>query len=434
MDDFLALKPSAIWRHFRKEHFSFWMICGYLFFEYVRPHSIIPAIDILPWSQVFILLSAAGWMVDKNRQWVRDATNFWMLLFFVVILLSSWQAFNPKVSFKNLEFFYTWLIIYFLIINIVTNEKRLFIFLMIFMLASFKLSIFGARTWAMRGFGFTGWGLMGPPGFFQNSGELAIQMSVFAGISFFFFAALKPHLTKFKKYTLLAFPITAAMTIIGASSRGGQLALVAQLLMTFWSKISFRGLIIILLVGYLGFKLLPAEQMQRFEEMGDDKTSQQRLMYWEHGIEMIEKHPWLGVGYFNFPPYYERYYSHDMLYDYAQLPHNIFIQVGTDAGCTGLFVYCMLIWSHFRCTRAVRKIERERDRKESWLYALSIGLNVGFIGFLIAGQFVSVAYYPFMWINLAFCVALRNVATRSSIANSATIQSDHSDSNSCSSQ
>jgi len=37
---------------------------------------------------------------------------------------------------------------------------------------------------------------------------------------------------------------------------------------------------------------------------------------------------------------------------------------------------------------------------------LSKGLEVGFVGFLIAGQFVSVAYYPFMWIQLALMVKL----------------------------
>ncbi len=416
MKDFLALKPGAIWKHFRQEHFSFWMICMYLFFEYVRPQSIISGMDILPWSQIFILLSAAGWIFDGKKKWTRDATNLWMVLFLVVILLSSWQAYYPQISYKKLEFFYTWLIIYFLIINIVNTEKRLFIFLLIFMLASFKLSVFGARTWALRGFGFTSWGLRGPPGYFTNSGELAIQMLIFAGLSFFFFTALKPHLGKYKKYTLLSFPITAAMTVMGASSRGSQLGLVAQLLIAFWHKISIKNLLIFVVVGYIGLQLLPEEQMQRFEEMGDDTTSQQRLLYWEHGLEMMNEHPWLGVGYFNFPVYYNRYHSNDLLVQSAELPHNIFIQVGTDTGYTGLFIYCMLIWSHFKCTRAVRKIEERRGQKGSWLHAISTGLNVGFIGFLIAGQFVSVVYYPFMWINLALCVAAKTAANSAMVA------------------
>lgn len=412
MEDFYALKPGAIWKSFRKEHFSFWMICCYLFFEYVRPQSIFTAINIIPWSQLFILLAAAGWIFDNNKRWVRDATNFWMVLFLLVILLSSWQAYNPEVSFKYLEFFYTWLIIYFLIINIVTTEKRLFIFLFIFMLASYKLSVFGARSWTLRGFSFTSWGISGPPGFFQNSGELAIQMAIFFGISYSVSKALASKLGKFKKYALWSFPITAAMTVMGTSSRGGQIALVVQTLYLFRRKINFKTILALVLVGWLGYNILPDEQKQRFTEMGDDPSSQQRLLYWENGFEMMNDNPWLGVGYFNFIRYYERYYPDDLIVVAVELPHNIFIQVGTDTGYVGLFVYCMLILSHFRCTKVARKMEAARGNENSWLYELGIGLNIGFVGFLVAGQFVSVVYYPFMWINLALCVALKNVTTK----------------------
>ena len=40
---------------------------------------------------------------------------------------------------------------------------------------------------------------------------------------------------------------------------------------------------------------------------------------------------------------------------------------------------------------------------------MSKGLDIGFIGFLIAGQFVSVVYYPFMWIYLALVVATKKI-------------------------
>jgi O-antigen ligase len=93
--------------------------------------------------------------------------------------------------------------------------------------------------------------------------------------------------------------------------------------------------VLILIVGLV--YLLPEEQKERFRATGDDKTSQQRLLYWENGWEMMRDHPLDGVGFFNFVPYFERYYSEDMLYKKAELPHNIFIQVGTDAG---FYFYC----------------------------------------------------------------------------------------------
>jgi len=32
------------------------------------------------------------------------------------------------------------------------------------------------------------------------------------------------------------------------------------------------------------------------------------------------------------------------------------------------------------------------------------GFNLSMLGFVVAGQFVTVAYYPFLWIHLAFVV------------------------------
>ena len=122
---------------------------------------------------------------------------------------------------------------------------------------------------------------------------------------------------------------------------------------------------------------------------------------------MIKEHPYLGVGYFNFAPYFGLHHPDELLYGSAQLPHNIFIQVGTDAGALGLLVYVTLIWRGFASTRAVRR--HLKHDKEHWLYKLSYGYDATFFGFLIAGQFVTIGYYPFMWIHLAFVTATENI-------------------------
>jgi O-antigen ligase len=124
---------------------------------------------------------------------------------------------------------------------------------------------------------------------------------------------------------------------------------------------------------------------------------------------MIRDHPILGVGYFNFAPYFQRYYPEDVLYEHAQLPHNIFVQVGTDAGSIGLIVYLLLIYRAFRSTNDVRRWAKTNPKLQFYA-VLSKGFDTAFIGFLIAGQFVTVGYYPFMWIHLALVVCLRNVA------------------------
>jgi O-antigen ligase len=93
----------------------------------------------------------------------------------------------------------------------------------------------------------------------------------------------------------------------------------------------------------------------------------------------------------------------------SELPHNIFVQIGTDTGITGLFLFGMLIYRTWKTEREIRLMDRQRPDGKPFA-PLARGLLVGMWGFVIAGQFVTVTYYPFFWINLAFMVSLRNVA------------------------
>lgn len=412
MQELYALKPKVLWKAFWAEHFSFWMICGYLFFEYVRPQSIYTSLNFLPWAQLCVLGALIGCFTDKSIKWVNNPVNKWMFVFCFFIIASIFFAIYPEVSRPKFMDYFSWFIIYFLIINIVNNPRRYFIFLLVFLIATFKISFSMARIWTMRGFSFTRWGLQGPPGFFENSGELAIQMLMFLPISYAFLLTVRDSLPKFGRYGVLLMPITAAMTIIGASSRGSQIGLVFQGYLLFLKgKLRFKNILITVLLAVTAYSILPPEQKQRFANTGQDNTSLQRKLYWKHGFDMILEHPWLGVGYFNFPAYYEANFPDDLMVAHAELPHNIFVQVGTDVGVIGLCTYLALLYHGFRSAAQIRKKSIEVGAPEFFLH-MSKGLNVALWGFIIAGQFVTVTYYPFMWINLAMTVSLLNVLVK----------------------
>jgi len=407
--DLYRLEMGPMWRYFKSESFAFWMICLYLFFEYVRPQSIIPELDFLPWTQLAVLGSMAGCFIDKTVRWNKTPLNSLLFLFFILILISSVFAYESSISYRYLENFYTWLIIYLLIINIVNGKNRFFIFICIFFLASFKLSLSLSITWAKRGFSFTGWGLSGPPGFFQNSGELAIQMLVYWPVALAFAIALKPYVTKIKYYILLLMPITGVMVILGASSRGAQLALFVQLIiLNFRSIFKIRVLLAFAIILFTLWNILPQEQKNRFQVAGDDRTSIQRLLYWENGYEMMKDHPLTGVGYFNFVKYYESFFGEDLLYERAELPHNIFIQVGSELGFFALFIYIFSIGYVYFKTIWLRNGLVNNDGEFLYISFLKY-LNISLVGFVVAGQFVSVVYYPFLWIHFSIFVCLVNI-------------------------
>lgn len=406
VEDFNAFKFGAMWRYSKTQHFSFWMICCYLFFEFVRPQSIFTAIDFLPWAQLFLLGSLVGAMMDPSVKWVSGAANKLMILFFLSICISIFTAQFPAVSKNHFMDFFGWFVIFFLVGAIVNTKERLYIFIMIYLIAAAKVAIGTSKAWAMRGFSFAGWGLMGPPGYFANSGELAILMLMLFPLAFYFYQLLKDKVKPWEKWLLIVFWVCPILTVLGASSRGAQIALVIELLIIFRKSIIKPKMFIgVAILCFTLFQLLPAEQKERFSQSGDDKTSQQRLLYWQRGWEMMKDYPLTGVGFFNFASYFEVHYSQDMLYETAQLPHNIFVQVGTDVGFVGLFIFAVLLFYSLVITYGMVLNKRTDPLEKAW----GAGLGLGVLGFIVAGQFVTVTYYPFFWIHLAMICALNNL-------------------------
>ncbi len=414
--DFIFLKVKNLWTHFKTESFAFKCICMYLFVEYFRPQEIFPIIDILPWAQVFIMCSFFSLFVDKDAKFRLSGSYSIVLLFFVVINFSILVAFNQSWALENYISIAQWVVIIFLITTIVSTKERFYIFFLLFFLCCAKIAFGTARNWAMRGFSFTSWGLMGPSGYFQNSGELAVLMLILFPLAFYFYMAVRHDVSKWEKLILLITVISPILTILGSSSRGAQLALLLQLLIMFYKKIfSPKFLIGISIVGVIGFQLLPEEQKDRYTTIGEDKTSMQRQLYWKNGWEMMKEHPALGVGFFNFQPYFQTYYPEDILYKRAQLPHNIFIQVGTDAGFTGLLLFVFIIISTLIKRYPMKVSQHTKDHL--YLYNIWKGLKIGIIGFVVAGQFVTIAYYPFLWIGFALQQSLKNSVLKSQVNN-----------------
>jgi hypothetical protein len=335
-------------------------------------------------------------------------------MFLVVIVIASSVAVYPAISWGRWFDFVEWYIIYFLIIHIVTTSERYFIFLAIFLVANFKMSFFGARTWAARGFGFASWGLMGPPGYFQNSSDFSTEMLMFAPIAFELAVYVKPYVRRVTYWFLMLGAVTGAMSVLGASSRGSQVGLIFQ---TGWialqRKLKLKVLLGIVVLAVVGYALLPAAEKARFSSAGTDKTSIQRLDYWREGLKMIEHHPFLGVGYFNFAPVYAAHSTAKLWHGTAQLPHNIFIQVGTDSGLIGLALFMALIGCNLKRTVDIRQACRENPDAPRYAPSVARGLALTTWGFVIAGQFNTVAYYPFLWINLALTVSLASIVNNS---------------------
>ena len=65
MKDLYAVKIRAIWVELKNERAPFLLLCTYLFLEYVRPQSIYPEIDVIPYALVIVVLTLAMYLSER---------------------------------------------------------------------------------------------------------------------------------------------------------------------------------------------------------------------------------------------------------------------------------------------------------------------------------------------------------------------------------
>jgi putative inorganic carbon (HCO3(-)) transporter len=402
-----AVNFRWIWGLLKGQPLCFFLTLVYVVLEYVRPQTVYPWLGILPWTQIAILGGVAALVPEIRRRGFTRSPETGLLAAFTVVLLVSVALSNyPQEFLAHWDLFIPWLFIYVLIINAITTRERFFVFLMVFLLCTFKMSQHGFRTWMESGFGFSSWGVSGAPGFFQNSGEVGIQMCIYLPLSVCVVLALGKRMKGLLRWVLYAMPVTAAATIIASNSRGAMIAAVVTLL---WFAVTSRRRWTILAISgvviWLGLLVMPEQTWERFNGMGTDDTSQARLLYWTKGVEIMKEYPFFGVGFANWTKYFAAHWASEVrFFKGIELPHNIFVQVGAELGITGLLVYVALIVYTFVINARTRAIATERGYHfEHWV---ARGLDGGMIGYLVSAQFISVVYYPYFWVGMAMIVAL----------------------------
>lgn len=408
MTGLYQVRASAIWAELRNQSIVFWLLNIYLFLEYVRPQSLYPAIDVLPYARI-VLLATLFFCLLRGRLELFDHTASRLLWgYFAVLMLSSVFAISPGTALKKLPDFVAWMLVYFLIVNIVNSERRFLIVILAFLLYNFKMAQFSFRHWAAGGFGFNAWGSGGGQGWFKNSGEFGIEMCIFLPLAATFCYALYRFWPRWKRVFFLFFPVTALTGTISSSSRGalvGAAAVLVWLLLS--SRHKVKALLGLALVAALVFTLVPPEQKARFATAGEDRTSITRLERWERGLEMAGKYPILGVGYGNWSVAVRKLYDVE-----GDLSHNIFIECVSELGYVGLAMFLALILGCFASNRQTRRLAGENR----FVFYLAHGLDGALVGFLASGFFVTVLYYPYFWVNLALTAALNRIAVQAAAA------------------
>ena len=413
-----SLRADRLWAYFKQQDLGFWAMCFYLVVEYMRPQQSMELLKGMPLGQICLGAALVGALMSgSSSAGSRSVASILMLTFTAIIIASSMQAYSPDASFAKIRTWFSWVCVYFFIITIVNTKQRFAFYTLVWLMCHYYMSQGGFKQFAGRGFTFASWGIIGAPGWFQNSGEFAIAMCMMFAVSWHYYMATKQYLTKWRRFFVLGMPVTAAVDVIGSSSRGAVAGLAAiGLCVLIRNKVNLKGILSIALVAGAAWFILPDEQKARFSAAGEDKTSINRKVYWLNGLQIAATHPMLGIGYENWLEFYDKFYKDSEISAQfkvytVQVVHNIFIQCAAELGYLGLGCFVLLILATIFINNQTRRIVKAgRDPPDMFVMHMSWGLDEAMWSYLVAGFFVTVLYYPFFWINLALSVALNTTA------------------------
>lgn len=394
---------------------GFYLVLVYLFFEYGRPHELIPGLRVIPFGtglSVLILLSV---LMSGKLDFSRLQTKLWLPLLAVMAIHVPIAANNfwALMTFKDMFLLYS---VYLGIVTFVDSLERMMTVMKLWMGIHGFLAVWGI---AHGGFGIGAW--MG------DENDFCMVMNMAAPFGYFLMFSASGAVQKMKYLGFLGTFILAAMASL---SRGGFMGLAAVGAYCWYRSPKKLNALIVLAVAVVFMLVLAPEtywdeisSSTSDETMSDEGTGGARLYTWGIGMEMFFSNPIIGIGQSNFPWTFSAYEAGRTFHTRSfggREAHSAWVTLISELGLVGIVIVGGMLLQCYKDLKLVRR--RFAPVKSSQKYGQTVqggedmraylarAMEGSLIGFIVSGVFISILWYPSLWIMLAFVVALRNIS------------------------
>jgi probable O-glycosylation ligase (exosortase A-associated) len=225
--------------------------------------------------------------------------------------------------------------------------------------------------------------------------------------------------SKLRRVIWLSSLAVLVLTVIGTQSRGGTLGL-AAVGGYLWLRSPRKGLSLTLALVAVTVILTYApdeyfNRMQTISAYEEDGSAMGRITAWKAAVQMCLDHPLSGVGAGMFPVSFGTDYRPNEHMPWLTA-HSMYFLVLGELGLPGIVVLLGLTLGNLLANRRVANAQEaqvagSRQRlfpigSSRLLYLLSASM----IGFAVCGAFLSVAYYPHLFVLSGLMISARCVA------------------------
>ena len=406
---------------------------------FVRPQNELGFLSIIKFPFLVSLLPSLMWLMYGVRQ--KWTPQMWVMFLFVVqgALLVPFAT-NNRMAFEGFRvLFQLFISVSFPIIVFCRDGftiRRLW-----------KLFLFISIYWAFYSFSHSG---RGPGDYLGDENDFGLSMLMMLGL---IVGGINIFTKRFYKFLVLCVCVILICGIIATASRGafvGLMCLFAYLV--FKSNRKFLVTVLISIVFVVGLSLAPKEYVDDMRSISNTNqgTAKERREYWKVAWLVFTdfNHIIWGVGMKNLPSRTNEYEPDE---NYAptgrsisgRAAHSLYFTLLPELGLIGLVLFLCMLWHSFMPNSRYKKnlnvllteleslhdsvttadeLRKRRVYEKTRLPALAddyfevieklrveikmlsmlfLGINAAWIGVLTSGAFITVLYYPPIWLLAA---------------------------------
>ena len=410
---------------------GFYLVLASLLFEFGRPQSLIPGLSLIPFATGLDVLLLLNIVMSGKLNLSRLQTKLWIPLF-VVMAIHVPIARNNFWALMTLKDMLLTFGLYLGIVTYVNSLEKMLALMKVWMGILVFLAVMGISK---GGRGVGGW--MG------DENDFCMVMNMAVPFGYFLMFSASDVVQKMKYLGFLGMFILAAMASL---SRGGFFGLVSVGVYCWYrSPKKLNGLIVVAVAVVFMLVFAPGKYWDEIasstsdETMSEHGTGGERLYTWGIGMDMFYANPIIGIGQSNFPWTFEVYEAGRTFHQRSiagRQAHSAWVTLISELGLVGIVIVGAMLVQCYKDLKRVRTRFASTDSRQKHGQIVQAGDDVrvhlaramegSFIGFIVSGVFISILWYPALWVMIAFVVALRNVSeTQSEGGLPAAVQTKH---------
>jgi O-antigen ligase len=404
--------------------YPFYLILLFIFFDYVRPQSLIPGISFLKIGMVLQLLLLFSLILRSNFGKLKNIQSKYFVALILLMTIHVPIATNNYWAFQTWKSIVLYFIVYLSIVSFVDSLSKIEKIIQVWITINLFCAVYGL----LHG------GKIPDSSFLGDENDFALLMDITIPLAFFM--ALKSHSMRTKLFYICAICVFV-MTCVVSFSRGGFVGLVVAAIYCWYhtQRKILAAVLISMLIGimYIGAPQGYSDRIKSITEQGIEMgTGESRWYSWTLAWRMFLDHPIIGVGPGNYPLLAEDYQTEEELFNrnayrrnmWGRAAHSLHFTILSELGLIGILLFYGMAYISYRSLKRLggksiidwRKKDDLRSFRDDPLFAFnkqlkfySLAVNGSLLALLVAATFISVFDYPHFWILIGLCSAVINV-------------------------